>query len=218
MTSAAGRFTLYADDTGQPGIRLPTEPDNRHTFAYGGVVCPDAELLNMQRRWAAFREEFFGAGAEVKAEDFVRDDSPLPDISKTVDRRVLAQGMLAVVLDALELRPVACFVDKSRAPDLFITRTRKGHQQVDKKWPFEVVTMQFGMFLSVKDAHGCMVCDEPGQGKVEDGLTRFEALETSGPAAPYVSRIDSVSFDDSRDEAGLQSVRPPVMDYLRGKL
>jgi hypothetical protein len=85
------RFTMYADDTGQPDIRPPADGE-RHTFAYGGVVVPDSGIENMERRWRDIKVDFFATRDEVKAADFVRDDSPIPYISDTIDRRTLAQG------------------------------------------------------------------------------------------------------------------------------
>lgn len=60
------RFTLYADDTGQPDIRPPVGGE-RHTFAYGGVVVPNSGIANMQRRWRDIKAEFFATRDEVKA-------------------------------------------------------------------------------------------------------------------------------------------------------
>lgn len=205
------RFTLYADDTGQPDIHPPADGE-RHTFAYGGVVVSNSGIANMQRRWRDIKAEFFATRNEVKAADFVRDDSPISYISDTLDRRTLAQGMLVVMMNALELRPVGCFVDKAKVPDLFVVKdddgnvklTKRGNRQLDKKWPFETVAMHFGVFLERQGARGRMVCDEPGQGKLEHWHARFAALRSEGPAAPQISRIDSVVFRRSHEEPGIE--------------
>lgn len=80
----------------------------------------------MQRRWRDIKAEYFPTLDEVKAADFVRDDSPIPYISDTLDRRTFAQGMLVVMMNALELHPVGCFVDKAKVPDLFVVQDDDG--------------------------------------------------------------------------------------------
>lgn len=204
------RFTLYADDTGQPDIR-PAANGERHSFAYGGVVVPNNGIANMQRRWRRIKADFFATGEEVKAADFVREDSPIPNISDTLDRRTLAQGMLVAMMTALDLRPVGCFVDKAKVLEFLVKDddgnvklTKRGNCQLDKKWPFEIVAMFFGVFLEHQGARGRMVCDEPGQGKLEDWHARFAKLKSEGPAAQQISRIDSLDFRRSHEEPGIE--------------
>ncbi len=127
------RFTLYTDDTGQPSIRPPSDPLARHVFAYGGIVVPNDGVGKMARRWYELKAYVFGTRNEVKAGDFVRDDSPLPKISEAVDRRDLAQGMLAVIMNSLSLRPLGVFVDKSNTPDHFIIKGEDG-KPASRSW------------------------------------------------------------------------------------
>jgi hypothetical protein len=120
--------------------------------------------------------------------------------------------MLVAMMNALQLRPVGCFVDKAKVPDLFVVTdddgnaklTKRGNRQLDKKWPFETVAMLFGFFLERQGARGQMVCDEPDQGKVEDWHARFAAIRSEGVAAPYISRIDSVVFRRSHEVPGIE--------------
>lgn len=205
------RFTLYADDTGHSEIR-PATNGERHTYAYGGIVVANNDIANMQRRWRDIKGEFFDTHKEVKAADFVLDDSPIPHISQTLDRRRVGQGILAVMMNALKLRPVGCFIDKAKAPDMFmlkgrdgdVTLTKRGNPQLDKLDPFEAVVMFFGMFLERHGARGRIVCDIPGQGKPEKWLERFDAIRPRGPAAEQISRIDSLAFRHSHEEPGLE--------------
>lgn len=188
-------------------------------------MVPDTRITNMQRRWRAIKIDVFGTRGEVKAADFVRDDSPIPSISETLDRRTLAQGTLALMLTSLELRPLGCFVDKARVPELFVVKdeagkvklNKRGDHQLDKEWLFEAVAIRFGLFLEQQGAHGRMICDEPGQGREQDWHARFVALKRGGPVASRVSRIESLAFRRSHQEPGIElaDVTVGIMRYAQ---
>lgn len=195
-------FTFFADDSGQPAIR-PSTTGERYSFVFGGFVVRNADIARMRECWRAFKLQFFGnEDSEVKAQDLVAAESPIPDIREDLTRRDLLQGALAYLLHELQLRPVACILDKADVPDLFTTKTKAGGATVDKTWPFLSVAMQFGVFLRKVDALGCFVCDDPGQGSEAPWRDKIDDLVRQRPDVG--ARITQVTFVRSHSDEGVQ--------------